>query len=346
MQFYVPYEDRKVDLEAYLLEVLNFHFRETPYWRERLSQRIIDELVCDSLDETLHNLSKFEVDQNLLRTRWVDFKPKGLANVKCSFSSGTTGPQKYCLWSEDYIQKQAEYIHYYLERTGLSMKNAVIQGPSSVYKDVNERFVQLFGGIPYFVGLRVEGLKPIIENAAAKGTEELIRVVKEYFAPEIEKTKRFLEHDGDINFMRSAWMMLAFFETFFGEKRNITAVMTSGLGYTPNNHQLLTQKFKHVIPSYGYFAFGDALGRYTNGNLDYYPAFPHTIFTVIKQEGEIAKYGEKGNPLFIIARKDLLLILKENNETAEKAQPTDNFPWNGIRNPQRQPKQQPSKNKN
>ncbi len=338
MQFYIPYEDRKIDFEAYLLEVLNFHFRETPYWRRRLSPHVIDEVICNNLDETLHNLSEFEVDQNLLRTGWMNFKPKGLSGVKCSFSSGTTGPQKYCLWSEDYIQKQAEYLHYYFGKIGFRMGNAVIHGPSSVYKDVNERFVQLSGGTPYFVGLRVEGLKPIIENAACKGTEELIRVVNEYFAPEIEKTRRFLENDEEINFIRSAWMMLASFETFFGEKRNIKAVMTSGLGYTPQNHKLLTQKFKHVIPSYGYFAFGDALGIYINGNLDYYPAFPYAIFTVIKEDGEIAKHGEKGNPLFIIARKDLFLVLKENNETAEKTQPTDNYPWNGIRNPQRKTK--------
>ncbi|MGB9756633.1 MAG: hypothetical protein ACPLVJ_02495 [Candidatus Bathyarchaeales archaeon] len=335
MQFHVPYENRKVDFEAYLTEVLNHHFRETPYWRKKLSKKLVDEVVCSSFEETLYNLSKLEVDQNLLRTRWMDFKPKSLRNVKCSFSSSTTGPQKYCLWSEDYAQKQAEYIHYYVEKMGVKVKNAVIQGPTSVYKDVNERVIQLFGGIPYFVGLRVEGLKPIIEDAARKGPEEMMKVVKEYFAPEIEKTRRFLENDDEINFMRSAWMMLAPFEAFFGDKGNIEAVMTSGLGYSVENHEFLKQKFRHVIPSYGYFAFGDALGRYFNGNLDYYPAFPYAAFTVVKEDGEIAKNGEKGKPLFITARKDLFLVLKENNEYTEKAPPTENQPWNGIRNPQR-----------
>ena len=235
----------------------------------------------------------------------------------------------------DYVEKQAEYLHYYLSRMGVKMRSAIIQGPTSVYKDVNERVVQLFGGTPYFVGLRVEGLKPVIEDAARKGPAEMVRVVKEFFAPEIEKTRRFLEYDSEINFMRSAWMMLAPFEEFFGDKRNIEAVMTSGLGYTAQNHELLKQKFKTVIPSYGYFAFGDALEKYANGNMDYYPAFPYTIFAVTKPDGELAKNGEKGNPLFIIARKDLLLVLKEDNETAEKAPPTEEYPWNGIRNPKR-----------
>jgi len=335
MKFHVPYERKKVDVEEYLLGVLKFHSMETPYWRGRLTPKLVEELVSSSFEETVYNLSRLVVDQNLLRTGWMDFKPRGLADAKCSFSSGTTGPQKYCLWSMDYVEKQAKYLHYYLARMGVKIRNAVIQGPTSVYKDVNERVVQLFSGTPYFVGLRVEGLKPVIEDAARKGPAEMIRVVAEYFAPEIEKTRRFLEFDGEINFMRSAWMMLAPFEQFFGEKRNIEAVMTSGLGYTAQNHELLKQKFKTVIPSYGYFAFGDALGKYANGNLDYYPAFPYTIFEVVKPNGEPAKYGEKGNPLFIIARKDLFLVLKEENEKAEKAPPTDEHPWNGIRNPQR-----------
>jgi hypothetical protein len=111
--------------------------------------------------------------------------------------------------------------------------------------------------------------------------------------------------------------------------------MVSGLGYNQQNHEMLKQKFKSIIPSYGYFAFGDALGIYKNGNLDYYPAFPYTIFSVVKENGEIAKYGEEGNPLFVIARPDLLLVLKESNEYATRVSPTDKFNWDGIRNPYR-----------
>ena len=333
MEHQVPWENRKIDLEAYLYDILEYHRLNTPYWQKRLTPKLIEETVTSNLEETLYNLSKLEVDQNLLRTDWLSFKPINLKNVKCSFSSGTTGPQKYCLWSEDYIQKQAEYISFYLRDKGI--KNAIIHGPTSVYKDVNERAINLLGRIPYFVGLRVEGLKPVMEKAMAKGPEEMIKVVKEYFAPEIEKTRRFLEHDEDINFMRSAWMMLAPFELFFGDKRNVDTIMVSGLGYNQQNHEMLKQKFKTVNPSYGYFAFGDALGKYENGNLSYYPAFPYTIFTVVKENGEIAKYGEEGNPLFVVARPDLLLVLKESNEFARKSPPTEKFEWDGIRNPYR-----------
>ena len=333
MQYDVPWENRKIDLEAYLCEILEYHKVNTPYWQERLTPKLIEETVTSNLEDTLYNLSKLEVDQSLLRTNWLSFKPRDLKNVKCSFSSGTTGPQKYCLWSEDYIKKQAEYISFYLRDKGI--KNAIIHGPTSVYKDVNEKAINLLGGIPYFVGLRVEGIKPLMEKAVAKGPEEMIRVIGEYFGPEMEKTRRFLDYDENINFMRSAWMMLAPFELFFGDKRNVNTVMVSGLGYNQQNHEMLRQKFKTVIPSYGYFAFGDALGKYENENLSYYPAFPYAIFTVVKENGEIAKYGEEGNPLFVVARPDLLLVLKENNEFARRAPPTEKFEWDGIRNPYR-----------
>jgi len=335
MEVFIPYENRKINVETYLLDVLQFHLESTPYWQRNLTKRKIDELVSSDFKETIYNLSRLEVDQDLLRTRWQEFKPRNLKNTRLSFSSGTTGPQKYCLWSEDYIEKQANYLAYYLSKRGIKLKNAIIQGPTSIYKEVNEKLVNKLGGDPYFVGLRVEGLKPIIEDAAKKGEKELIKVLKEYFTIEIQKTKRLLEYDQDINFMRSAWMMLAFFEEFFGDKRNVDTVMVSGLGYSPKNHEMLKSKFKKVIPSYGYFAFGDALGKYSNGNLDYHPPFPYAIFSVVRASGEIAKYGEEGHPLFIIARPDLFLVLKEANEHARRVRPKPEFPWDGIRNPHR-----------
>ncbi|MEM1514090.1 MAG: hypothetical protein QXN45_04335 [Candidatus Thermoplasmatota archaeon] len=333
METFIPYQGKSIDVELYLTQILEFHQKNTPYWQKILDKQKIDDLISSNFEETLFNLSKLEVDQNLLRTNWLLFKPLKLKNQKYSFSSATTGPQKYCIWSQDYVNKQGEYISFYLQGKGI--KNAIIHGPASVYKDVNEKAINMLGGIPYFVSFREEGLKLIIEKAVGKGPEEMTRILKEYFKPELEKTRRFLEHDENINFMRSAWMMLAFFEDFFGEKRNVENVMTSGLGYTPENHKMLMQKFKNVIISYGYFVFGDALGKYTNGNLDYYPAFPYTMFTVVKEDGEIAKYGEEGNPLFIVARKDLFLVLKEKNEYAKRVPPTENFMWDGIRNPHR-----------
>ena len=335
MQFHIPYENnRKIDLEMYLYNTLSFHNQNTPYWQKNLAPRQIDDLISNDFEETLSNLSKLEVDQALLRNNWLEFKPKILKNVKYSFSSGTTGPQKYCLWSPAYIEKQADYLSYYLKKRA-RIKNAILQGPASVYKDVNELAINKLGGVPYFIALRVEGLKPVIEKAASKGPRELIRVVKEWFGPEIEKTRRILEHDENVNFMRTAWMMAGFFEEFFGDRRNIDTVMVSGLGYSPQNHEMLKSKFSKVIPSYGYFAFGDALGKYSNGNLDYHPPFPYAIFSVVKANGEIAKYGEEGHPLFIVARPDLFLVLKEANEYARRIQPKEEFPWDGIRNPHR-----------
>ena len=82
MEFYVPYEGRKVDVEDYLLSVLKLHIAETPYWRVKLSPKLIEELVSCSFEETVYNLSRLVVDQNLLRTRWMDFKPKSLKNAK------------------------------------------------------------------------------------------------------------------------------------------------------------------------------------------------------------------------------------------------------------------------
>jgi len=335
MTITIPYGNRKVDLQEHLSGVLASHSQNTPYWKDKFTPKEVRRIVKDNLEDTLYSLSKLEVDPQLLRTRWTGFTPENLKNARCSFSSGTTGPQKYCLWGEDYINSHTDYLAYYITKQGIEIKNAIIQGPSSVYKDLNERFIHRIGGNPYFIGLRVEGVKPIMEQAAKKGHEEITRVMKEYFGIEIEKTKAILEHDDKINFMRSAWMILAPFEEFFGDKRNVDTVMVSGLGYSAQTHEMLKSKFKNVIPSYGYFAFGDALGVCKDDNVDYYPTFPHTIATVVRDNGDIAQYGEEGHPLFVIARPDLFLVLKESNEFATRVPPTGDFNWDGIRNPRR-----------
>lgn len=334
MKAYIPYEDEKIDIETYLLNVLNVHSQNTPYWQKTLTPKRTDELISSSLEETLYNLSKLEVDQSLLRNDWLSFKPKNLKNVKCSFSSGTTGPQKFCMWSEDYIKNQINYIHYYISKQ-MKINNAIIQGPASVYKDVNEGVVNKFGGVPYFLPIPVGSIrKQELEYALKAGKEETIKLIRKYFGNVIENTRRFLERDKKINFMRSASVFLAYFEDLFGD-RKLDGVMVSGLGYSPQQHEFLKTKFKNVFPSYGYFAFGDALGKYTDGNLDYYPAFPYAMFTVIREDGELAKYGEEGNPLFVIARPDLFLVLREANEYVVRSQPKEEFPWDGIRNPYR-----------
>jgi hypothetical protein len=331
----VPYENKNIDPGQYLDEILEYHRKNTPYWSQRLTKTKVNSLIAADLDTTMQALMALEVPQHVLRTNWLDFKPRRLANLKCSFSSGTTGPQKYCLWSEDYCTQHSLYHKYYLSKWGIKIRNAVIQGPSSVYKDINEKLVNRFGGTPYFVGLRVEGIKPALDEAATKGPEEILKVVRDYFEIEIEKTRRFLDHDSNINCIRSAWMMLAPFEVFFGDKRNIDTVIVSGLGYTPQNHEMLKSKFKTVVHSYGYFAFGDALGVEKDGNLDYYPSFPYAMSTVVKENGELAAYGEQGHPAFIVARRDLFLVLKEDKEWAVRVPSVKGFNWDGIRNPYR-----------
>jgi len=331
----IPYENTNIDIHDYLTQTIEHHQKATPYWQQRLTRGSRTNIAGSNVEEMLSNLVRLEVDQTVLRSNWLGFKPVATENMTCSFSSGTTGPQKYCLWAEHYIQTMANYLHYYISKRHISVGNAIIQGPSSVFKPVNERMVNKFHGIPYFVGLRVEGIKPVLDDALKKGQAEIVRVIKDYFAPEIEKTDTFLRNDPSITFMRSAWMMLAPFEIFFGDKRNIDTVMVSGLGYTPDNHQMLKGKFKNVIHSYGYFAFGDALGVEKDGNLDYYPSFPYAIATVVKDNGEIADYGQQGHPVFIIARRDLFLVLKEDKEWAVRVPPTEGFNWDGIRNPYR-----------
>jgi hypothetical protein len=56
----------------------------------------------------------------------------------------------------------------------------------------------------------------------------------------------------------------------------------------------------------------------------------------VNGKNEVVKYGEVGNPVFIIARDDSFLVLKEKDEFAKRVQPNKYFNWDGISNPRRE----------
>jgi hypothetical protein len=337
MEIYTPHISggKNTDFEEHLTGILYGHMRNTFYWKNKLTPSKIDELINSDFEQTLYNLSCLEVDHNQLRYNWEQFTPAKLNDKALSTSSGTTGVKKQCYWSMSSLDAQAEFMHYYLSDDGVRMDDALIQGPPGAYIGMNERLVRRFGSTPYSVPIPIDGLKNVMDEVAKKGRQEMVNVMFKHFGKEIKESVKILKDHDSITFMRSAWHMLLPFEQFFGEKRNIDTVLTSGVALASPQYEALQKKFGKAIPVYGYFAFGDAYGKYQNGNLDYYPQFPNAIFTTLKKDGEIASFGEEGNPLFVIARPDLFLVMKETNETVNRAPPSGKFHWEGIRNPRR-----------
>lgn len=336
MKIKVDYIEKEIDLEKYLYSTINFHLNNTPFWKKQRERIKLDEIITERLEDLIPNLlSELYVEQDYLRNRWIEFLPKSAKNLRISQSSGTTGKRKFCFWSNNYIEILTDYLSFYLDKIynlphGI---NAIIHGPYGVYQSVNQRLINKRGGIPYAISIETYGMKKVLESVPS---QQLTSFLKEYFEPLIEDTKRFLEADENIKLIRSAWMFLKDFEEFFGKKFGIECVMTSGLNYSPQLHEFLSSQWKKVIPSYGYFAFGDALGIYENKELKYYPPFPFCIFSVVNGKNEVVKYGEVGNPVFIIARDDSFLVLKENDEFAKRVQPNKYFNWDGISNPRRE----------
>lgn len=341
MKVKVDYFSKEIDLEDYLYSLLEFHSKHTPYWKRKFEDKKIKpkDIIDRNFNSIISNLLNYlEVDQEDLRNRWLDFLPQSedVKNLRISQSSGTTGKRKFCYWSSEYINTLVDYLDFYLDKIYRVPRkvNAIIHGPYGVFQSVNQRLINKRGGIPYAISIETSGLKPIFESVSP---EKLKGVVYQYFKPLIEDTKRYLECDKNIQFLRSGWMFLYLFDELFeNRENNIKYVMTSGMNYSLQQHQLLSSKWKIVIPSYGYFAFGDALGIFENGELSYYPPFPYALFSVVNEENEVVKYGEIGNPAFIIARKECFLVIKEKDEIAKKAIENQYFKWEGISNPRRE----------
>ncbi|WP_297506977.1 hypothetical protein [Thermococcus sp.] len=323
----------------YLRRIFEFHFERTPYWRS-VARRLkpdLDEIFQGNIRRIFENIfnSGLAVDEDYLRANWLDFVPDNYpGRIRFYQSSGTTRERAIGHWDANYLRVLLPYLRraidelYHLDSTYSDHQmRAIAHGPYGWYQDEISELVWSYGGVLYFIGMETEGLKRVLRE---QGLEAVLRLLD----PLVRYTHRVMERDR-INTVRTAPQLMTLFEDY---SDGIETAIVSGVGVNQDFLTYLEETFREtrIVPLYGYYLFGDIVGLHRRGEFHYYPNYPTTLIFPVKVEDEvrIVKRGERGKNAFIIARPEVLVV-KLENETAERVPPSGPFKWEGFGNPLR-----------
>jgi hypothetical protein len=318
------------NFKEFAYEIVDFHTKATPFWQRK--RKDLDSLFEGKTEEVIENLfNEFLTDENILRENWLEFLPKNYkGNLRFYQSSGTTGKRKFTHWDGRYISLLTNYLKTNLDEIYQpKIKRALVQGPYGWYQEEMSKLIWSYGAYLYFVGIETEGLKVLLEKEGFEG-------IKEMFKPLLNYTQRVLEKDKEVNTVRTAPQILPFFLPY---KTQIENIIVSGTEVNSENLNKIKEDFSSakVIPFYGHFLFGDAIGIVEGKNIHYYPNFPYTIIEPLKiEEGrlKIVNYGEEGKLGIIILRPELFFVTVEE-EKITRSNSRGSFSFDGFSNPKR-----------
>jgi len=325
----------------YLRSVFEFHFERTPYWR-RLGQKLkpdLDEIFQGKLERVFENIfnAGLTVEEDYLRTHWLDFVPEGYrGRIRFYQSSGTTRERAIGHWDADYLRVLLPYLRAAIDELyGLDevyneehRMRAIAHGPYGWYQEEISELVWSYGGALYFIGMETDGLKRVLRE---RGLEAVLKILD----PLVRYTERVMKKDR-INTVRTAPPFMELFEPY---SESIETVIISGVGINEEFFKYASETFSGttIVPLYGYYLFGDLVGVHKHGGFWYYPNYPTTIvFPVEEKDGQvrIVRRGKRGRAAFIIARPEVLIV-KFEDETAERVPSVGPFKWDGFGNPSR-----------
>ncbi len=323
--------------KEHLMKIFEYHFENTPYWKKFKGQIDLDEIFQGNLKRVFENIfnAGLFVNEDHLRENWLDFSPKNYkGRVRFYQSSGTTRERAITHWDYEYMKLLVKFLRTALDEIyGLDkiynekhQMRALAHGPYGWYQEETSELVWSYGGLLYIIGMETEGIKRALEK---EGWESLL---KGRLVPLVKYTQKVIEKD-NINTVRT---IPQFLQLFSRKTENLETIFTGGVGVTPQIIKEIEESTNaNVIPFYGYYAFGDAVGMVKNNEVVYYPNYPFTIiFPLVQKDGkfEVVDYGERGRMAMIIARPELLIV-KVENETVTRSPPTKSFKWDGYGNP-------------
>ncbi|WP_297552309.1 hypothetical protein [Thermococcus sp.] len=331
-----PLKVKEDEVLSHLKRTIRYHIKHTPYWK---SFQVDDEgIVGNTVIETVENMLNrgFLVEEDYLRTNWLDFLPEGYpGRVRFYQSSGTTRERAIGHWDREYVRYLVSYLKSALDELyGLNetfppgRMRALAHGPYGWYQDEISELVWSYGGYLYFIGMETDGLKRVLEE---KGAEEVLRILN----PLVRYTERVLKRDR-INLARTAPPLIGLFES---ASEDIEAVILSGVGTDVAFLKEVEEKFPNAmaVPLYGYYLFGDLVGVPGRRRISYYPNWPFTLVLPVKKTEDgyrVVDYGERGLLAVVIARPEVLVV-KIEEETAVRAPPAGPFRWDGFTDPRR-----------
>ncbi len=346
----VPWESQIIDLDQWAIRVVQSNCdmeKGAPYWIEfqrKNNLNLVREIqtwrdLLEKLPNQPEGALQPEFDGAKFTHKPSSFllTPKHLLNEKTklhhSRSSGSTKLPKEIFWSTDSLDFSIRACSYYLDKIGVKKNvNWLITGPPTIYKEYMFRLVRFHGGLPLFVQMPTEGIKPLFETSEEKLTEG-----QKYYKKRIieEFTREVKKNLADSHLEISVIVGLPFGLNLLSgsDLEGIDNVLFLGAGVTPEIFSQFKENFsgKTVKGFYTHFMNGPARLVENGNHLNYYSTEPLVHFDVKNPEtGEKVEHGEPGRIEFLRAGEDILW--KQWEDGADRIPACEIFPWDGVRN--------------
>ena len=328
-------------LDAHVREMVAWHFDPKTgcdFWLERAGGWDFDPRVEIGSYQDLRILGHFE--DEWLRggpvRRWV---PRGLADqpVYVFETGGSTGIPKMRINIRDFQVDYEQFSHTLAEDGFPPGADWLMLGPSGPrrLRLAVEYLAQLRGGICFMVDLDPRWVNVLIKRQKAEELEA-------YKAHVVDQALKILRaHDSIRCLFTPPRLLEALSEKISLPKAGISGIFCGGTEMDAQFHRFAREELVpgvEFIPTYGNTLMGLAPCKPFDPADDYaiiyYPPQPRAVIELVDPEDTDRRvdYGETGRVMLTTLTKEFFMPRFLERDEAERAEPIERYPWDGVRN--------------
>jgi phenylacetate-coenzyme A ligase PaaK-like adenylate-forming protein len=334
-------KEAREKLDSQVREIVQWHFDPetgTPFWIEYAKKLKFDPRKEIHSYDDLKKLGHFQ--DEWLRggpvRRWV---PRAYANEPISIfeTGGSTGVPKSRINIRDYQIDYEMYSDTLSPKTFPFGSDWLMLGPSGPrrLRLSIEHLAQHRGGIAFMVDLDPRWVNKLIK--AGKHQE-----LQEYKNHVIEQGLIILKAHENIRCIFTTPKLLeALCEKISLPKYGITGIFCGGTEMNQQFHRFAREELVpgiDFVPTYGNTLMGLACYKpfepADNYAITYYPPNPRAIFEIVDPNNldKPVDYKQTGRVLLTTLTREFFMPRFAERDEGERAEPTDLYPWDGVRN--------------
>lgn len=338
--------------DAHLREIIRWHFSEEtgcPFWLEQKQKMTFDPIEkIQGLDDLVQYFENFNGDLHLRKVPAKKWKPKGFKDCiawSMFMTGGTTGEPKRRWGRIGYGKDESDYGWDYHTFSESLPAEGFPEGGSCLYIGPGgPRRLPL--GVEVLARIRKAGFNKVdMDVAWMKDSNNTS--TKAYKDELVRRAIGAIRRDEPDWIFCPPVLIEAIGEVIDWTTTSVKGVFAGGTEMDPETIRNITEElFKgkiHLVPTYGNALVGLARPRTVatfskpiEGQRPYsviYQALqPHTLLRVTKRENsrELVNYGERGFVEITTATKEWFMPRFRERDMAERVEPTDAYPWDGV----------------
>ena len=328
------------DLDAHVRHVINCHFdpkKGTPFWLEYAKKIGFDPRDKVFGYQDLKLLGHFE--DEWLRggpiRRWV---PKSMADLPTYVfeTGGSTGLPKSRISIRDFQIDYEMFSEYLSAETFPLGSDWLMLGPSGPrrLRLAVEHLAQIRGGVCFLVDLDPRWVGKLVKQ----GKHQEFEAYRDHV---IHQALQLLKAHENISCLFTTPKLLeALCEKISLNKVGVTGIFCGGTEMNAQFNRFAREELVpgiDFVPTYGNTLMGLAYSKAFNPadeySITYYPPQPRAVIELVEPDNpdHVVDYDQTGRVMLTTLTEEFFMPRFLERDEAERARPTSDFPWDGVR---------------